>query len=60
MLPQSKKIALTIRFPSGRYPLADEVVAVIQSQLKKVGIECVSEKMGYGAWITALRRRFGG
>ena len=48
------KLTLKIRFPSGRYPLCDEIVAIIQNQLKKVGINCVSEKMGYGAWITAL------
>lgn len=48
------KLTITIRFPSGRYPMCDEVVGIIQSQLKKVGMNCVSEKMGYGAWITAL------
>jgi peptide/nickel transport system substrate-binding protein len=49
-----EKLTLKIRYPSGRYPMCDEMVAVIQNQLKAIGIECVTEKMGFGAWITAL------
>jgi peptide/nickel transport system substrate-binding protein len=49
-----EKLTLKIRYPSGRYPMCDEMVAVIQNQLNAVGIECLTEKMGFGAWITAL------
>jgi len=49
-----EKLRLKIRYPTGRYPMCDEMVAVIQNQLANVGFECIPEKMGFGAWITAL------
>jgi len=48
-----EKLTLKIRYPTGRYPMCDEMVAVIQNQLNTVGFECLTEKMGFGAWITA-------
>lgn len=50
-----EKLTLKIRFPSGRYPMCDEVVAIIQNQLNSVGFNCLTEKMGFGAWITSLQ-----
>ena len=49
-----EKLSLKIRYPTGRYPMCDEMVAVIQNQLNSVGFECLTEKMGFGPWITAL------
>jgi peptide/nickel transport system substrate-binding protein len=49
-----EKLTLKIRYPTGRYPMCDEMVAVIQNQLNGVGFECLTEKMGFGPWITVL------
>lgn len=35
--------------------MCDEVVAIIQNQLDNVGFQCLTEKMGFGAWITSLQ-----
>jgi ABC-type transport system substrate-binding protein len=48
-----ERLTLKVRYPTGRYAMCDEVVAVIQNQLNNAGFECISEKMGFGAWITA-------
>jgi len=50
---KGERLTLKVRYPTGRYAMCDEVVAVIQNQLNNIGFDCITEKMGFGPWITA-------
>ncbi len=51
-----QKLSLTIRTPSGRYPMDAVVAEAIQNQLKGVGFEAKVVLMEFGAFIQAIYR----